>query len=93
MNTEIEPMPLDADLLLARINQGGHSGQYLADAFISAYRTGKPFNHSLGELIRLDAEAFQLFHQVIHIRHIPGWSDDALYEIEQRIKEVSNASL
>jgi hypothetical protein len=93
MNTEIEPMPLDADLLLARIKQGGHSGQYLADAFISAYRTGKPFNHSLGELIKLDAEAFQLFHQIIHIRHVNGWSDDALYEIEQRIKEIDNAKI
>jgi hypothetical protein len=84
----IEPLTLDADLLLARITQGGHSGQFLADAFISAYRTNQPFQHSLGELARLDAEGFRIFHEILHIRHIPGWSDEALYEIEQQIKSI-----
>ena len=82
------PMPLEPELLLKRIADGGHSGQFLADAFISAYRTDVSFNHSLGELIKLDAEAFRLFHQILHIRHIPGWNDDGLYQIEQQIIAV-----
>jgi hypothetical protein len=85
----IDPLALEPELLLDRIAQGGHSGQFLADAFISAYRTNQPFQHSLCELVRLDSEAFRLFHQILHIRHIPGWSDDGLYQIEQKIKAIS----
>ena len=81
-------MPLETDLLLHRIRQGGDSGQFLADAFRSAYRKGVPFAHSLFELINLDAEAFRLFHQVLYIRHVPGWDDNALYAVEQRIKAI-----
>lgn len=84
----LEPMPLETDILLKRVKDGGHSGQFLADAFISAYRTHQPFNHSLGELTRLDAEGFRLFHEILHIRHVPGWRDDALYGIEQQIKAI-----
>jgi hypothetical protein len=81
----LSPLPLEPELLLQRIAQKGHSGQFLADAFISAYRTHKPFLHSLGELFKLDAEAFRLFHEILHIRHVPGWSDANLYQIEQQI--------
>jgi len=84
----LEPLPLEAELLLKRITDGGHSGQFLADAFISAYRTGVPFPHSLGELHKLDAEAFRLFHEILHIRHISGWNDDDLYQLEQRIMAI-----
>lgn len=68
----LEPMPLEPELLLKRIADGGHSGQFLADAFISAYRTSVPFPHSLGELLKLDSEGFRLFHEILHIRHIRG---------------------
>jgi hypothetical protein len=84
----IKPLPLDHELLLKRIAQGGHSGQFLADAFISAYRTNQSFQHSLGELVRLDSEAFRLFHQILHIRHVPGWSDQLLYDIEFQVKTL-----
>ena len=84
----LTPLPLESDLLLKRIAQGGHSGQFLADAFISAYRTDKPFPHSLGELTQLDPEGFRLFHEILHIRHISGWNDDALYQIEQQIEAM-----
>ncbi|MCL7419795.1 MAG: hypothetical protein M8364_02675 [Methylobacter sp.] len=84
----INPLQLDPELLLERITQGGHSGQFLAEAFLSTYRTDRPFQHSLGELTRLDAEGFRLFHEILHIRHVPGWSDDALYQIEQQIKII-----
>lgn len=84
----LEPLPLEAELLLKRVKDGGHSGQFLADAFISAYRTDTPFPHSLGGLIKLDAEGFRLFHQVLHIRHISGWNDDRLYQIEQQVNAI-----
>jgi hypothetical protein len=84
----IKPLPLEPELLLDRIARGGHSGQFLADAFLSTYRTDKPFLHSLGELTRLDAEGFRLFHEILHMRHVPGWSDDALYHIELKIKDI-----
>ncbi|MGY6278309.1 hypothetical protein [Methylomonas sp. MgM2] len=86
----LTPMPLDTDLLLSRIRQGGDSGRFLADAFRSAYRKGVPFKHALFELVNLDTEAFRLFHQVLHIRHVPGWDDDALYAIEQQIKAITD---
>jgi len=81
----LEPMPLESELLLKRIKDGGYSGQYLADAFLSAYRTNQPFPHGLGGLIKLDAEAFRLFHEILHIRFIRGWNDDDLYQLEQRV--------
>lgn len=84
----LEPLPLEADCLLKRIEQGGHSGQFLADVFLSAYRTDQPFQHSLGELTKLDAEAFRLFHEVLHIRHVTGWNDQDLFQIEQQVKAV-----
>jgi hypothetical protein len=82
------PLPLEPELLLKRVKDGGYSGQFLADAFISAYRTDTPFPHSLGGLIKLDAEGFRLFHQVLHIRYIPGWNDDRLYRIEQQVNAI-----
>jgi len=92
----IQPLALEPELLLKRVTQGGHSGQYLADAFISTYRN-QPFAHSLYELIKLDAEGFRLFHQILHCRHVPGWNDEALFQIEKQIKaiiqEASNNSL
>lgn len=80
----IQPLPLEPELLLARIKKGGHSGVFLAAAFASAYRR-TPFIHSLGDLIKLDAEAFRLFHGILHMRHTVGWSDDELYQIETKI--------
>lgn len=88
----LKPLPLEPELLLKRVADGGHSGQFLADAFLSAYRTDLPFPHSLGELIKLDTEGFRLFHEILHIRHISGWSDDTLYDIEQRIKAITKGS-
>jgi len=84
----LEPMPLEAELLLKRVKGGGFSGEFLGDAFLSAYRKDWQFHYSLFDLIKLDAEAFRLFHQILHIRHVTGWSDDALYQIEQQILVV-----
>lgn len=85
----LTPLPLEQGLLLERIRRGGHSGTFLADAFLSTYRTGKHFTHSLGEITSLDAEAFRLFHQILHIRFISGWSDAVLYDLEQTIIAIN----
>jgi hypothetical protein len=74
-------------LLIARVQQGGHSGHYLAQAYLSAYRN-QPFGQSLYDLIKLDAEGFRLFHGILHMRHVPGWDDNALYETEQKILQI-----
>lgn len=84
----LQPLVLESDLLLKRVAQGGHSGKFLADAFLSAYRMDQPFEHSLGELTKLDPEGFRLFHEILHIRHTPGWSDDTLYQLEEEIKAI-----
>lgn len=82
----IEPVQLDAATLLRRISVGDWSGLFLADAFISTYRVGKKFNWSLGEIVNLDPEAFSLLHGILHMRHVPGWSDAELYTLECDIK-------
>lgn len=84
----LEPLALESELLLKRIADGGYSGQFLADAFLSAYRTDVLFPHSLGGLRKLDDEGFRLFHQILHIRYISGWSDDNYYQIEQQINNM-----
>lgn len=88
----IVPMPLERDLLIKRVKAGGHSGQFLGDAFLSAYRTDRPFLHSLGEITKLDAEGIRLFCQIILIRHVRNWSDDDLFDIECDIKIIMNDS-
>jgi hypothetical protein len=81
----IGPLPLEPELLLKRITDGGFSGAFLAEAFLSAYRMDRPFHHSLGELVKLDAEGFRLFHQILHIRHTKGWSEAALDDLERKV--------
>lgn len=87
----IAPLPLEAGLLLKRISDGGHSGSFLADAFLSAYRMDRQFHHSLGELVKLDAEGFRLFHQILHIRYVKDWSDGALSGIEGQVRAIIDA--
>jgi hypothetical protein len=87
----IAPLPLEAGLLLKRISDGGFSGAFLADAFLSAYRIDRQFQYSLGELMKLDAEGFRLFHQILHIRYVKGWSDEILSGVEGRVKALIDA--
>jgi hypothetical protein len=81
---------LDHDLLLKRILAGGFASEFLAAAFLSCYRN-RPFNHSLFNTIRLDAEAFRLFYGVLNMRYVKGWDGPALYELElQILKFIQN---
>jgi hypothetical protein len=82
-------LPLEIELLKKRIKDGGHSGEFLFHAFISSYRTHTPFQHSLGEIMKLDMEAIRLFHQILGIRFIKDWSDDVLYNLEKEIIKLN----
>jgi len=83
----ILPLPLERSVLIKRVKQGDWSGDYLADAFLSCYGM-RPFNDSLHRLINLDAEGFRLFHEILHMRHIPGWNDNELYSIACEIQQI-----
>jgi len=85
----VQLLPLESGLLLKRIKQGGHSGDFLKAAFISSYRPYEIFEHSLGEIMKLDAEAVRLFHEILHIRFTPNWDDAALYDLEQEIIQLN----
>jgi len=84
----LTPLPLEKDALLRRVRALDWSGRFLGQAFLSTYYVGKQFDLSLGEIINLDAEGFRLFHTVLHMRHTPGWQDDALNDIAQEIKHI-----
>jgi len=81
----LTPLKLETDLLLKRVKQGGRSGDFLAQAFLSTYSHDN-FNCSLGDIVHLDAEGFRVFHQVLHIKIVKGWRDDALNDIANKIK-------
>jgi hypothetical protein len=88
MDRDVPILTLKAKLLLKRIQDGGFSGNFLGEAFLSMYRMIAEFVYSLGELIKLDAEGFRLFHEILPIRFCKGWNDDFLYELEQKIMAV-----
>ena len=82
------PMPLEVDLFLKRVAQGGDSGFFLGKAFLSAYSLDEAFDEPLSRFMKLDAEGQRLFHQIIHIRLIPGWSDSEYYDIAKKTKKL-----
>ncbi|MGZ5026089.1 MAG: hypothetical protein ACXWAT_02055 [Methylobacter sp.] len=82
------PMPLESEALLRRVRALDWSGEFLGEALISAYWKDQPFNNSLFQIINLDAEGIRLFHQILHIRLIPGWRDDVLYALVLEVKQL-----
>lgn len=84
----LELLRLKPELLLKRVAQGGFSGELLADAFLSAYRPNWTFSFSLFDVNKLDAEGFLLFNQILYIRHFPGWNDDDLFQLGQKVEHL-----
>ncbi|WP_432745818.1 hypothetical protein ABXJ76_07950 [Methylobacter sp. G7] len=84
----LTPLRLEPETLLRRVRALDWSGEFLGEALISAYWKDENFNHSLYLLNNLDAEGFRLFHQILHIRQISGWNDDALWDLAIKIKEL-----
>jgi len=79
-----------AELLLKRVKQGGASGQFLAEAFVSAYRPNRPFFHGLFAVAELDAEALTLFKKIIAMRSGAKLPLALCYEIEAQIFALGN---
>lgn len=82
------PLPLEFDLLLKRVKDGGYSGYFLGRAFLSAYGLDTEFKETLSGFMKLDAEGQRLFHEIMHIRLIAGWSDAKYYELAENITSI-----
>lgn len=74
-----------AELLLKRVKQGGASGQFLGEAFISACQPNRPFFHGLFAVAELDAEAVTLFKKIIAMRSGAKLPLELISEIEAQI--------
>lgn len=73
-----------------RLEEGGESARWLAQAVVSYYRPAAPAPSLSAFSTLLDEEAQGLFIQLLLIRSKPDWSDDQLAalvrECEQYIK-------
>lgn len=82
------PLPLEFDLLLKRVKDGGYSGYFLGRAFLSSYGQDTEFKETLSGFMKLDAEGQRLFHEIMHIRLIKGWRDAEYYDLAEKITEI-----
>jgi ParB/RepB/Spo0J family partition protein len=83
----LDNYPLNEKFLLNRISSGDFTGQYLAHAFLSVQQKS-PFQQSLHEITNLDAESYQLFHQILHINKSSNQYKDRLTRLEKKITEL-----
>lgn len=77
--------------ILEAAESGGSAATFLGEAFISFYRGGKN-KIDLRGVDKLDEENFQLFAEMLTLRRRPGWSDDELFQFEQKIRQVMAAT-
>ena len=68
-----------------------YAAVFLGEAFVSFYRGGKN-KIDLRGVEKLDPENFQLFSEMLTLRRGPGWSDDELFQTEQTIKRLLDAT-
>ena len=61
-----------------RLDEGGDSAQWLAQAVVSYYRPAVPAPSLFAFSTKLDEEAQGMFFQMLMIRSKPDWSDDQL---------------
>ncbi|WP_087757537.1 hypothetical protein [Aeromonas salmonicida] len=61
-----------------RLDEGGDSAQWLAQAVVSYYRPAAPAPSLFAFSTKLDEEAQGMFFQMLMIRSKPDWSDDQL---------------
>ncbi|MCL6483693.1 MAG: hypothetical protein I4O49_05840 [Janthinobacterium lividum] len=73
--------------LIDAVEVGGDAASFLGKAFISFYRGGKN-KVDLRDSCKLDQRNFQLFLEMLTLRRRPGWSDDELFRVEQKIKSL-----
>jgi hypothetical protein len=78
--------------LVEAVEGGGDAAVFLGEAYISFYR-GRQNKVELRDVDTLDAENFVLFQDMLTLRRRPGWSDDELFQVEQRIKQILGAAV
>lgn len=61
-----------------RLEEGGESARWLAQAVVSYYRPAAPAPSLFGFSTKLDEEAQGLFFQLLMVRSKTDWSDDQL---------------
>ena len=61
-----------------RLEEGGESARWLAQAVVSYYRPAAPAPSLFSFSTKLDEEAQGMFFQMLLIRSKPDWSDDQL---------------
>lgn len=61
-----------------RLEEGGESARWLAQAVVSYYRPAAPVPSLFSFSAKLDEEAQGMFFQMLLIRSKPDWSDDQL---------------
>lgn len=61
-----------------RLEEGGESAHWLAQAVVSYYRPTAPAPSLFSFTTKLDQEAQGLFFQLLLIRSKPDWSDELL---------------
>lgn len=61
-----------------RLEEGGESARWLAQAVVSYYRPAAPAPSLFAFSTKLDEEAQGMFFQLLLIRSKPDWSDDQL---------------
>lgn len=83
-----EPMALEMALFVKRVEQGGYSGLFLGKAFLSSYYRDEVFDEPLSGFMKLDAEGQRLFHEVMHIKLITGWSDAEYFDLAEKIQSI-----
>lgn len=82
-------LSLDLNELLVAVEELKNHwvGKYLTKVFISCYR-GKKSPIDLRQFCNLDCDNQALFIQIINMRSLPSWSDENLYQCEQRLKKI-----
>ena len=71
------------------INEGGGAAYFLAESYLSFYRRGYPVE--LYGFVNLDAPNRDLFHRMMDLRHIQGWSDSELHQMFLFCEEYVNS--
>lgn len=76
-----------------RLEEGGESARWLAQAVVSYYRPAAPAPSLFAFSTRLDEEAQGMFFQLLLIRSKPDWSDDQLAALVRECEQyLTNGS-
>lgn len=81
---KIKGTALNTKALLTRIKQGDFTSQFLSDAFLSVCKQ-TPFRQSLSNLIEIDEDGINLFHQILDLARNANSKLDDYADLERKI--------